>query len=87
MELLEPLIGETAISWQVGRCIQLGLLCVQENPAERPSMGAVVADLVSEKVSLPLPKGPATYVRKYRLQEEERSLNDNQLTITLLEAR
>ncbi|CAI0467933.1 unnamed protein product [Linum tenue] len=41
------------------RCIQIGLLCVEENAADRPDMLAVVLMLSSKTAPVPLPKQPA----------------------------
>ncbi|GLT30985.1 hypothetical protein SLA2020_436770 [Shorea laevis] len=41
------------------RCMQLGLLCVQENVARRPTMASVVLMLSSSSVSLQVPSKPA----------------------------
>ncbi|KAJ9154143.1 hypothetical protein P3X46_027510 [Hevea brasiliensis] len=40
------------------RCIHIGLLCVQENAAARPTMASVVLMLSSHSLSLPLPSQP-----------------------------
>ncbi|KAG9454219.1 hypothetical protein H6P81_007123 [Aristolochia fimbriata] len=42
----------------VMRCIHIGLLCVQEDPEERPTMSSVVVMLSSDSTSLPLPSPP-----------------------------
>ncbi|KAH6824294.1 hypothetical protein C2S53_011791 [Perilla frutescens var. hirtella] len=41
------------------RYINVGLLCVQENPNDRPTMSSVVSMLSSEIAALPPPKKPA----------------------------
>ncbi|GKV50471.1 hypothetical protein SLEP1_g57171 [Rubroshorea leprosula] len=43
------------------RCIHIGLLCVQENVAERPTMASVVLLLNSNSTSLPVPSQPAFF--------------------------
>ncbi|EEC70823.1 hypothetical protein OsI_02301 [Oryza sativa Indica Group] len=43
------------------KCVNIALLCVQENAADRPTMSDVVAMLSSEGVSLPVPKHPAYF--------------------------
>ncbi|XP_065878011.1 G-type lectin S-receptor-like serine/threonine-protein kinase At1g11410 isoform X2 [Euphorbia lathyris] len=43
---------------EVLRCIQIGILCVQEDAEDRPTMSAVVLMLSSE-IALPPPKQPA----------------------------
>ncbi|XP_020092457.1 cysteine-rich receptor-like protein kinase 10 [Ananas comosus] len=41
------------------RCIHIGLLCVQEDPSNRPSMASVVLMLSSLSFTLPAPSAPA----------------------------
>ncbi|KAI3853134.1 hypothetical protein MKX03_004379 [Papaver bracteatum] len=89
-ELMEPGSGDSdsASFHEVLRCIQVGLLCVQKLPEDRPSMSSVVFMLSSANSILIEPKQPGFFV--------ERSLDDhantnpryseNQVTISL-EAR
>ncbi|XP_023641357.1 receptor-like serine/threonine-protein kinase SD1-8 [Capsella rubella] len=48
---------------QVKRCIQIGLLCVQEHPNDRPTMLSVSVMLTSDTVEIPLPKPPSSLLR------------------------
>ncbi|KAG8080249.1 hypothetical protein GUJ93_ZPchr0007g3803 [Zizania palustris] len=51
-------------SWSdVMRCIHIGLLCVQGEPADRPVMSSVVMMLGSDTISLRAPSRPAFYTR------------------------
>ena len=43
---------------EASRCIQIGLLCVQERPNDRPVMSAV-AFMLGNNLALPSPKQPA----------------------------
>ncbi|KAL1537396.1 non-specific serine/threonine protein kinase [Salvia divinorum] len=43
------------------RCMHIGLLCVQEKAAERPTMASVVIMLSSASISLAVPSEPAFY--------------------------
>ncbi|KEH40073.1 cysteine-rich receptor-kinase-like protein [Medicago truncatula] len=47
---------------EIFRCIHIGLLCVQENVASRPSMASVVVMLNSDSVTLPMPLEPAFHM-------------------------
>ncbi|KAF7840675.1 cysteine-rich receptor-like protein kinase 10 [Senna tora] len=47
---------------EVVRCIQIGLLCVQENPDARPSMNTIVQYLSNDSIQLPLPQEPAFFL-------------------------
>lgn len=44
------------------RCIHIGLLCVQENAADRPTMATVVLMLSSISLTLPVPLEPAFFM-------------------------
>ncbi|KAB2637489.1 hypothetical protein D8674_028023 [Pyrus ussuriensis x Pyrus communis] len=82
---------ESYQSEEVVRCIQVGLLCVQEDPEDRPTMAAVVF-MLSGEASPPVPKQPAFVFRKSpcsntdpSVSKESCSIND--LTITKYQAR
>ncbi|KAL5841911.1 hypothetical protein ACOSQ3_012514 [Xanthoceras sorbifolium] len=47
---------------EIVRCIHIGLLCVQENEANRPTMASVVLMLTSCSISLPVPTKPAFFM-------------------------
>lgn len=60
MELIDPLLIQLFVGKdEVVRCIHIGLLCVQEDPADRPSMSTVIVMLGSQTIILPLPAQPA----------------------------
>ncbi|PWA49947.1 protein kinase-like domain, Concanavalin A-like lectin/glucanase domain protein [Artemisia annua] len=58
------------------RCIHIGLLCVQENAADRPTMASVVLMLNSLSLTLPVPSGPAFFMHS-SIDPEMPLLNDN----------
>jgi hypothetical protein len=49
---------------QMLKCIHIGLLCVQEDPADRPLMSVVTVMLSSSTVSLQAPSRPAFCIEK-----------------------
>ena len=59
---------------EIIRCIHIGLLCVQENSADRPTMSTVVLMLNSNSFTLPVPSKPAFF-----MDNSTRSLADMQL--------
>ncbi|XP_041023459.1 LOW QUALITY PROTEIN: cysteine-rich receptor-like protein kinase 10 [Juglans microcarpa x Juglans regia] len=63
MELLDPVLGDSYSRDEVMRCIHIGLLCVQEDPADRPSMASIVLTLSSHSVTLQAPQQPAFFLR------------------------
>ncbi|OMO76055.1 hypothetical protein COLO4_25684 [Corchorus olitorius] len=58
MEIIDPILRDGTKS-EMMRCIHLGLLCIQQNIAYRPSMSSVVLMLSSYSISLPAPSTPA----------------------------
>ncbi|KAI3943917.1 hypothetical protein MKW92_025840 [Papaver armeniacum] len=66
MELLiEPVIlHESTPLAEIFRCIQVGLLCVQECARDRPTMSTTLSMLTSEIATLPTPKQPAFIERR-----------------------
>ncbi|KAJ4703208.1 Cysteine rich receptor like kinase [Melia azedarach] len=61
MQLLDPTMKYSYSRNEVIRCIHVGLLCVQEDPVERPSMATVVLMLNSYSVTPPSPQRPAFF--------------------------
>nr|CAD1829372.1 unnamed protein product [Ananas comosus var. bracteatus] len=64
LEIVDPSMGRNYSRNEALRCIHIGLLCVQENPADRPNMSTVVVMLSSETVSLQAPYKPAFCIGK-----------------------
>ncbi|PIA58482.1 hypothetical protein AQUCO_00500430v1 [Aquilegia coerulea] len=62
LELIDSTLLEHFSSSEVMRCIHIGLLCVQEDVATRPTMATVVHMLNSDSIALPLPSTPAYFV-------------------------
>lgn len=72
---------------EILRCIQTGLLCVQERPDDRPDMSAAVLMLNGEK-ALPKPKEPAFFPHQFGSSSGTAKLySNNEVSITMLEAR
>ena len=64
LDLMDETVRSSCNASEFLRCVHIGLLCVQEDPSERPTMSNVVALLGSETVNLPIPKQPAFLTRK-----------------------
>ncbi|KAF2303581.1 hypothetical protein GH714_019649 [Hevea brasiliensis] len=73
---------------EILRCIQIGLLCIQEHPADRPTMLEVVFMLGNE-TSLPSPKKPAFVFLNQSGPESLITRGDvcsiNDVTVTMIE--
>ncbi|CAM8912017.1 unnamed protein product [Rhodiola kirilowii] len=63
MEIMDALVGDNYSASEVMRCIQVGLLCVQELAEDRPTMSSVVLMLSSETTTMPNPKPPGFSIR------------------------
>ena len=63
-ELVDPSLGESFPEGDVQRCIHIGLLCVQADPAARPVMSSVVMMLGSDTVTLQAPSEPGFFAGK-----------------------
>ena len=63
LELLDPTLRGSYSRNEVNRCIHIGLLCVQENPSDRPSMATIALMLNSYSVTMSMPRQPASFLR------------------------
>ncbi|KAI6704426.1 hypothetical protein NL676_007388 [Syzygium grande] len=68
LEVLDPAIVDSNLRDQVLRCLHICLLCIQEDPAVRPTMAIVVLMLSSNSITPPSPRHPAFFVQS-RLRE------------------
>ncbi|KAK7272483.1 hypothetical protein RJT34_29102 [Clitoria ternatea] len=74
LQLMDVVLGKTCSSTEVIRCIQVGLLCAQQRPVDRPDMSSVVLMLNDDK-SLPKPKVPAFFNKKDEAEENSSFLS------------
>ncbi|KAM4087673.1 hypothetical protein ACB094_07G012700 [Castanea mollissima] len=58
-DLVDPLLDGASSVRAALKYVNIGLLCVQESAADRPTMSDVVTMLSSESMALPYPKQPA----------------------------
>ncbi|RZC67350.1 hypothetical protein C5167_011038 [Papaver somniferum] len=61
LDLLDPVVKDTCSGNDAMRCILIGLLCVQENVADRPTMRRVFLMLNSDSVTHGVPSPPPFY--------------------------
>ncbi|XAR65591.1 Non-specific serine/threonine protein kinase [Bertholletia excelsa] len=64
LEFMDSTLQGTFLKSEVTRCIQIGLLCVQKDPEERPSMATIVVMLNSYSTAIQVPQQPAFFPRK-----------------------
>jgi hypothetical protein len=92
LELIDPFLKKSYVESEVLTYIHIGLLCVQEDAADRPTMSTVVRMLGSDRVDLPKPKQPAFSVGRMSKNENQNSKNskDNSVdeeTLTIVSPR
>ncbi|XP_030930947.1 G-type lectin S-receptor-like serine/threonine-protein kinase At4g03230 [Quercus lobata] len=90
VDLMDQTIHETCNADEFLRCVNIGLLCVQEDPSDRPTMSNVVFMLGSEAATLPTPKQPAYVVRRSLSSKTSSTTKPeslNELTCTIEECR
>ncbi|WRX28142.1 S-locus glycoprotein domain - like 10 [Theobroma cacao] len=92
LDLMDSFLQESSALSEVVRCIQIGLLCVQYYPEDRPNMSSVVVMLGSEN-ALSQPKEPGFLMNKRSHDQTDSSSSmfgsssTNDITISQLEAR
>lgn len=64
LEFMDQSLVDSFNEIEVLKCIDIGLLCVQEDPGDRPTMSNVIIMLASESMSLPTPNQPAFVTKK-----------------------
>ncbi|XP_010278041.1 PREDICTED: putative receptor-like protein kinase At4g00960 [Nelumbo nucifera] len=62
LELMDTTLINNYSGHEVLRCIHIGLLCVQENTVDRPTMASVVHMLSCNSENLPIPSAPAFFI-------------------------
>ncbi|KAF5186006.1 Cysteine-rich receptor-like protein kinase, partial [Thalictrum thalictroides] len=87
-EFMDPILAESYHPQKLVRCIHVGLLCVQEHAADRPTMSTIVAMLGCDS-TVPSPKQPAfslgREVQSGDAYSDASSTND--VTVTIVEGR
>eukprot|EP00268_Persea_americana_P003596 TRINITY_DN1108_c0_g1_i3.p1 TRINITY_DN1108_c0_g1~~TRINITY_DN1108_c0_g1_i3.p1 ORF type:complete len:835 (-),score=98.10 TRINITY_DN1108_c0_g1_i3:141-2645(-) len=88
MEVVDSsMINISSFGTEVLRCIQIGLLCVQEKAKDRPNMSSVVLMLGNETILLS-PTQPAFCFGKENCSDHQIVCNSiNEVTMTKMEAR
>ena len=59
--IIDPVLSNGSAT-EMMRCIHIGLLCVQENVADRPTMASVVLMLSNSSLTLQIPSQPAFFM-------------------------
>ena len=93
LELIDPtILEESCPPFEALRCIHIGLLCVQDQAKDRPTMPNVVSMLSNEILKLSSPKQLAfftnTIAEDLGVSEiKPKNCSINSVTISVMEAR
>jgi hypothetical protein len=71
---MDPSLDDKLSSCKLIRCLQIALLCVQENAADRPSILEISSMLKSEITTLRIPKVPAFSTKRTEDEENKSEL-------------
>ncbi|RDX73633.1 G-type lectin S-receptor-like serine/threonine-protein kinase, partial [Mucuna pruriens] len=90
-QLIDSCLENSCNIFEVVRCIQISLLCLQHHPEDRPNMISVVVMLTS-KHALPQPKEYDFLIRRFSKEEDQSSnrqtsSSTNEVTVSILNAR
>ncbi|CAF2051056.1 BnaA09g46530D [Brassica napus] len=75
--LADPTIFNECFEKEFTKCVQIGLLCVQEVASDRPNVSTMIWMLTTENTNLPEPKQPA-FIATRRVFEAESSGQSSQ---------
>ncbi|KAK3199307.1 hypothetical protein Dsin_022722 [Dipteronia sinensis] len=92
LELIDSCLADSCVQSQVLRCVQVGLLCVQKFPDDRPAMSTVVFMLANKEAILAQPRQPGFFTERSSVEMHSTSRKaelhtDNSVTISTLEGR
>ncbi|KAK2358055.1 cysteine-rich receptor protein kinase [Trifolium repens] len=73
VDFFDPSLDDTTSPCKIMRCMQIALLCVQENSADRPSMLQVDSLLKNESTIVGTPNVPAFSMKKHEDGKEDTS--------------
>ncbi|EXC16105.1 G-type lectin S-receptor-like serine/threonine-protein kinase RKS1 [Morus notabilis] len=86
-ELMDPTWANSCRVNELQLCIQVALLCIQEDPEDRPTMSDVVSMLGNERTILPDPNQPglSTYLSLADIDSPRRLSGPSQINVTMSE--
>ncbi|KAF8030676.1 hypothetical protein BT93_E2952 [Corymbia citriodora subsp. variegata] len=84
LELLDPFVSNGYSIDEVVKCLHIGLLGVQEDPADRPSMASIVIMLSSHSVKLPQPRQPAFFLGRSTERQLKELVSDESTSMSTL---
>ncbi|KAJ4895615.1 G-type lectin S-receptor-like serine/threonine-protein kinase [Raphanus sativus] len=75
--LVDPVVFDECFEKEISKCVQIGLLCVQEVANNRPNVSTVLWMLTTENMNLPKPRQPA-FIARSGVSEAESSKQSHQ---------
>ncbi|CAK7350919.1 unnamed protein product [Dovyalis caffra] len=81
LDIIDPILRSGSTT-EMMRCIHIGLLCVQENVADRPTMASVLLMLSSSSITLQIPSEPAFFMSSSTYQSDMSSSMGNKSRVT-----
>ena len=100
VEVMDPSLRGKAPTQQMMKCVHIGLLCVQDNPVDRPMMSTVNVMLSGNTFSLQAPLKPVFFIPNSTVYSESYptasqstanvtsgAISPNEVSITELEPR
>ncbi|KAJ4976285.1 hypothetical protein NE237_001391 [Protea cynaroides] len=91
LEIVDSSMADNYSAHEISRCIQVGLLCVQESAPDRPTMSSVIFMLGNEK-EMPTPNQPALVITRTLKGQDSSTIGTgfcsvNEVTITVIDPR
>ncbi|CAN6363449.1 unnamed protein product [Urochloa humidicola] len=83
LQLVDSSLGAECHTLKMLRCINIALLCVQENAVDRPTMSEVVAMLSSDSMALPESKHPAYFNVRVGIEEASDVVESSSVDVTI----
>jgi len=83
LQLVDTSLGAECHTLQMRRCVNIALLCVQENAVDRPTMSEVATMLSSDSMALPEPKHPAYFHVRVGTKEASAVVEPSSVDVTI----
>ena len=92
LELMDSALNESCAPNEVLRCMQIGLLCIQDHAIDRPTMLDVVTYLSNDAMPLAQPKQPTFFINvdtdKSELSSsKQEKYSINSVTLSVIDGR
>ncbi|KAJ0256780.1 G-type lectin S-receptor-like serine/threonine-protein kinase [Hirschfeldia incana] len=90
--LADPNVFHESFEKEITKCVQIGLLCVQEVANDRPNVSTVIWMLTTENMNLKEPKHPAIIARRGASEAESsdqssQKVSNNDVSLTAVTGR